>query len=104
MRRYTNTYHCYNQGEGCNRYSIFRKCHMSGTLTRGWRNVDFGYTVDHITNQGALGLPPLPTPQKRKLLMSYVKKHTQIGSMLHFWSSTYKDTSLVHMDTSKMND
>ena len=54
--------------------------HRTHLEPRGWQNVDFGYTVTLQIKR------PQPTPQKRRLLTSYVKKLTQLSSMLHFWS------------------
>ena len=45
------------------------------------RGVNFGYAVT-LQTKGPSAYSP--TPQKRKLLTSYVKKHTQLSGMLHF--------------------
>ena len=47
--------------------------------------MDFGYTAT-LQIKVLLAYPPPSYPPKRKLLTSYVKKHTQLSSVLHFWS------------------
>jgi hypothetical protein len=53
--------------------------------SRGWRNVDFGYTVT-LQIRAPSAYPPPTTPQKRQFSDFLCQKHTQSGNTLHFLS------------------
>jgi hypothetical protein len=65
-------------------HSIRKGCFMFCVEPRGWRNVDFGYTVTLQIRAPSAYPPPPTTPQKRQFSDFLCQKHTQSGNTLHF--------------------